>query len=100
MTEKENPGDFYNFSSNCNSEEIIQTIDSNSEVLNFIMKCLLDLGIWTLEDLYLCPGFFGELTVENAKEIVKEAFQNDETSVGKGILFLKVRKFQNQIFLF
>ena len=55
---------------------------------------------WTLEDLYLCPGFFGELTVENAKEIVKEAFQNDETSEGKGILFLKVRKFHNQIFSF
>ena len=55
---------------------------------------------WTLEDLYLCPGFFGELTIENAKEIVKEAFQNDETSEGKGILFLKVRKFQNQIFSF
>ena len=55
---------------------------------------------WTLEDLYLCPGFFGELTIENAKEILKEALQNDETSKGKAILFLKVRKFQDQIFLF
>merc|ERR1719483_521296 len=75
--------DFYNFSSNCNSEEIIHssTTNSNSEVLHFTMKCL--------EDLYLCPGFFGELTIQNAKEILKEAFENDRTSWGKAILFLK-----------
>ena len=87
------------FSSNCKGEEIIHnsTTNSNSEALHFIMKSLED---WNLEDLYLCPGFFGELTIEKAKEILKEAYQDDKTSSRKAILFLRVRKFQNQIFFF
>ena len=54
---------------------------------------------WNLENLYKFPGFFGELSEENAKNILREAFQNGKTK-GEGILFLKVRKFLNQIFLF
>ena len=54
---------------------------------------------WNLENLYKCPGFFGELSEENAKDILREAFQNGKTGC-EGILFLKVRNFLNQIFLF
>ena len=54
---------------------------------------------WNLENLYKCPGFFGELSEEDAKDILREAFQNGKTRC-EGILFLKVRKFLNQIFLF
>ena len=53
---------------------------------------------WNLENLYKCPGFFGEISEENAKDILREAFQNGKTRC-EGILFLKVRKFLNQIFL-
>jgi hypothetical protein len=42
-----------------------------------------------LEDLYKHPWFFGELSEENAKEILVEAKQNDEKSEAKTILFLK-----------
>ena len=54
---------------------------------------------WNLENLYKCPGFFGEISEENAKQILREAFQNGKTRC-EGILFLKVRKFLNQIVLF
>jgi hypothetical protein len=53
---------------------------------------------WNLENLYKCPGFFGEISEENAKHILREAFQNGKTRC-EAILFLKVRKFLNQIFL-
>ena len=43
---------------------------------------------WNLENLYICPGFFGELSEENAKEILREAFQNRKTG-REAILFLK-----------
>ena len=46
-----------------------------------------------LEDLYKYPWFFGELSEENAKEILVEAKQNDENcsefSERKTILFLR-----------
>ena len=42
-----------------------------------------------LEDLYKCPWFFGELTEENAKEILKEAKQSNNNSESKTIIFLK-----------
>ena len=42
-----------------------------------------------LEDLYKCPWFFGELTEENAKEILKEAKQSDKNPESKTIIFLK-----------
>ena len=54
---------------------------------------------WNLENLYKCPGFFGEISEEDAKDILREAFQNGKTNC-EGILFLKVRKFLNQILLF
>ena len=44
-----------------------------------------------LEDLYKCPWFFGELSEENAKEILEEAKQNDNNSESKTIVFLKSR---------
>ena len=40
-----------------------------------------------LEDLYKYPWFFGELSEENAKEILEEAMQNDEKSEPKTIIF-------------
>ena len=42
-----------------------------------------------LADLYKYPWFFGVLSEENAKEILKEAMQNDEKSEPKTIIFLK-----------
>ena len=42
-----------------------------------------------LEDLYKYPWFFGEVSEENAKEILEEAKQNDEKSEAKTIIFLK-----------
>ena len=42
-----------------------------------------------LQDLYKCPWFFGELSEEDAKEILVEAKKNDEHSDGKIILFSK-----------
>ena len=42
-----------------------------------------------LQDLYKCPWFFGELSKEDAKEILVEAKKNDEHSDGKIILFSK-----------
>ena len=42
-----------------------------------------------LEDLYKCPWFFGELSEENAKEILEEAKKNDNNSKSKTIIFLK-----------
>ena len=42
-----------------------------------------------LEDLYKCDWFFGELSEENAKEILIEAMRKNEKSEGKSILFLK-----------
>ena len=42
-----------------------------------------------LQDLYKCPWFFGELSEEDAKEILVEAKKNDENSDGKIILFSK-----------
>ena len=42
-----------------------------------------------LEDLYKYPWFFGELSEENAKEVLEEAMQNDEKSEAKAIVFLK-----------
>ena len=42
-----------------------------------------------LDDLYKCPWFFGEISEEEAKEILTEAKQNDENSVSKTIFFLK-----------
>ena len=42
-----------------------------------------------LEDLYKYPWFFGELSEENAKEILEEAKQNDEKSEAKTIVFFK-----------
>ena len=44
---------------------------------------------WNLENLYKCPYFFGEVSEEYAKDILREAFQNDEKTRCKGILFLK-----------
>ena len=84
--------DFQVFSSNCNSEEII-----HNSATNFTMTTLKD---WNLENLYKCPNFFGELSEENAKDILREAFQNDGKTRFEGILLLKVRKFQNEIVLF
>ena len=44
---------------------------------------------WNLENLYKCPNFFGELSEENAKDILREAFQNGNGKTKyKGILFL------------
>ena len=42
-----------------------------------------------LEDLYKYPWFFGELSEENAKEILKEAKQSNNSSQSKTIIFLK-----------
>ena len=42
-----------------------------------------------LEDLYKLPWFFGELSEENAKEILVEAKQNDTNSEAKSIIFLR-----------
>ena len=42
-----------------------------------------------LDDLYKCPWFFGEISEDEAKEILTEAKQNDENSVSKTIFFLK-----------
>ena len=42
-----------------------------------------------LEVLYKYSWFFGELSEENAKEILEEAKQNDEKSEAKTIVFLK-----------
>ena len=42
-----------------------------------------------LEDLYKYSWFFGQLSEENAKEILEEAKQNDEKSEEKTIVFLK-----------
>ena len=42
-----------------------------------------------LEDLYKCHWFFGELSEENAKEILIEAMRKNEKSEAKSILFLK-----------
>ena len=43
----------------------------------------------SLEDFYKYSWFFGELSEENAKEILEEAKQNDEKSEAKTIIFLK-----------
>ena len=42
-----------------------------------------------LEDLYKYPWFFGELSEENAKEILVEAKKNDTNSKAKSIIFLR-----------
>ena len=42
-----------------------------------------------LADLYKYPWFFGELSEENAKELLEEAKQNDENSEAKSNIFLK-----------
>ena len=42
-----------------------------------------------MEDLYKCHWFFGELSEENAKEILIEAMRKNEKSEAKSILFLK-----------
>ena len=42
-----------------------------------------------LEDLYKCHWFFGELSDEEAKEILIEAKKKEPNSEGKSILFLK-----------
>ena len=42
-----------------------------------------------LEDLYKYSWFFGELSEEDAKEILVKAKKNDENSDGKIILFSK-----------
>ena len=42
-----------------------------------------------LEDLYKCHWFFGQLSEENAKEILIEAMRKNEKSEAKSILFLK-----------
>ena len=42
-----------------------------------------------LEDLYKYPWFFGELSEENAKEILVEAKKNDTNSEAKSIIFLR-----------
>ena len=76
---------------------IVPEIIIHNSTTNFTMTTLQD---WNLENLYKCPGFFGELSEENAKDILREAFQNNGKTRCEGILFLKVRKFQNQIFLF
>ena len=57
--------------------------------LNFIMAASQFEKYNTLENLYRCPWFFGELSEENAKEILEEAKQNDEKFEGKTIIFLK-----------
>ena len=44
---------------------------------------------WNLENLYKCPYFFGEVSEEYAKDILREAFQKDGKTRCKGILFLK-----------
>ena len=43
----------------------------------------------TLEGLFRCPFFFGELTRENAIEILNEAVKHDGESWFKSILFLE-----------
>ena len=43
----------------------------------------------TLEGLFSCPFFFGELSRENAIEILNEALKNDGESEFKSILFLE-----------
>ena len=43
----------------------------------------------TLEGLFRCPFFFGELTRENAIEILNEAVKHDGESWYKSILFLE-----------
>ena len=43
----------------------------------------------TLEALFRCPFFFGELTRENAIEILNEAVKHDGESEYKSILFLE-----------
>ena len=43
----------------------------------------------TLEGLFRCPFFFGELTRENAIEILNEAVKLDGESEYKSILFLE-----------
>ena len=57
------------------------------------LTCIMDESRYkkynTLENLYKCPWFFGELSEENAKEILEEAKQNDENSEVKTIIFLK-----------
>ena len=45
-----------------------------------------------LGDLYNCPWFFGQLSEENATEILTEALQNDGNFGLKFILFLKTVK--------
>ena len=42
-----------------------------------------------LEGLFNCPWFFGELSRENATEILNEAVKNDGESWYKSILFLE-----------
>ena len=42
-----------------------------------------------LEGLFNCPWFFGELSRENATEIINEAVKNDGESWYKSILFLE-----------
>ena len=42
-----------------------------------------------LEDLYKYPWFFGELSEENAKEILVEAKRKDTNSEAKSIIFLR-----------
>ena len=42
-----------------------------------------------LEDLYRCHWFFGELSEEKAKEILREASKKEPNSEVKSILFLK-----------
>ena len=44
-----------------------------------------------LEDLYKCHWFFGELSDEEAKEILIEAKKKEPNSEVKSILFLKTR---------
>ena len=43
----------------------------------------------TLEGLFSCPFFFGELTRENSIEILNEALKHDGESEFKSILFLE-----------
>ena len=55
-----------------------------------------------LRDLYNCPWFFGQLSEENATEILTEALQKDGNFGVKIILFLKTVKMpsgQNQFIL-
>ena len=43
----------------------------------------------SLEDFYKYSWFFGELSEENAKEILEEAKQNDEKFEAKTIILFK-----------